>query len=217
MGPERDGGRGVLRVALAPDAPLVHAGTASLLRSAGSDVTVVELPSSPGGLATIDVVLYDPALGAPPDLSVEGARSPVLIGFSWSVRSDTAIRARSDGAAALLSKDLPGRQLLAAIRDAHAGRRGDYVVAPEAKASDRSVPEAIDDLSPRELEMLQMITEGLSNDEIARSLYLSINSVKTYIRAAYRKIGVTRRPQAVLWGVHHGFATEPTLRETLDR
>ena len=45
---------------------------------------------------------------------------------------------------------------------------------------------------------------GLSNDEIARRLYLSINSVKTYIRSAYRKIGVTRRTQAAMWWVEHG-------------
>jgi hypothetical protein len=43
---------------------------------------------------------------------------------------------------------------------------------------------------------------------------LSINSVKTYVRSAYRKINVQRRPQAVLWGVQHGFRPD-TLR-TLD-
>ena len=68
---------------------------------------------------------------------------------------------------------------------------------------------AAEELSPRETEVLQMITEGLSNDEIARRLYLSINSVKTYIRTAYRKIGVTRRPQAVLWGVQQGWGDRP--------
>ncbi len=50
-----------------------------------------------------------------------------------------------------------------------------------------------------------LITQGLSNQEIADRSYLSINSVKTYIRTAYRKIGVTRRSQAVVWGMKHGF------------
>ena len=36
-------------------------------------------------------------------------------------------------------------------------------------------------------------------------MYLSINTVKTYIRSAYRKIGVTTRPHAILWGIQHGF------------
>ncbi|WP_227463595.1 helix-turn-helix domain-containing protein [Nocardioides lijunqiniae] len=59
-------------------------------------------------------------------------------------------------------------------------------------------------LSHREAEMLHLITCGLSNQEIADALYLSINSVKTYIRSAYRKIEVTRRSQAVAWSVRRG-------------
>ena len=60
-------------------------------------------------------------------------------------------------------------------------------------------------LTARESEVLSLITQGLSNQEIADRCYLSINSVKTYIRTAYRKMGVTRRSQAVLWGLAHGF------------
>ena len=58
----------------------------------------------------------------------------------------------------------------------------------------------------------RMITEGLSNQEIADRSFLSINSVKSYIRTGYRKIGVTSRSQAVLWGVQHGFAPEVARR-----
>ena len=57
----------------------------------------------------------------------------------------------------------------------------------------------------RESEIIALITQGLSNQEIAERSYLSINSVKTYIRTAYRKIGVHRRSQAVAWGIAHGF------------
>ena len=46
---------------------------------------------------------------------------------------------------------------------------------------------------------------GLSNQQIADQLYLSINSVKTYIRSTYRKVGVSSRAQAVAWGIQHGF------------
>jgi DNA-binding CsgD family transcriptional regulator len=59
-------------------------------------------------------------------------------------------------------------------------------------------------LSRREADVLHLIACGLSNQEIAGSLYLSINSVKTYIRSAYRRIGVTRRSQAVAWSVRRG-------------
>jgi NarL family two-component system response regulator LiaR len=62
-------------------------------------------------------------------------------------------------------------------------------------------------LSVREAEIVAGICRGLSNAEIAGELYLSINSVKTYIRSAYRKMGVTRRSQAVVWGIEHGYRT----------
>ncbi|WP_257478675.1 response regulator transcription factor [Acidipropionibacterium jensenii] len=59
-------------------------------------------------------------------------------------------------------------------------------------------------LSVREAQMLALICEGATNDEIASTCYLTINSVKTYIRHAYRKIGVGRRSQAIVWGSRHG-------------
>jgi two-component system, NarL family, response regulator LiaR len=61
-------------------------------------------------------------------------------------------------------------------------------------------------LSARESEVIALIARGLSNQEIADRAYLSINSVKTYIRSAYRKIEVTSRSQAVLWALAHGLA-----------
>ena len=48
----------------------------------------------------------------------------------------------------------------------------------------------------------------MPNQEIAARVFLSINSVKTYIRTAYRKMGVKTRPQAVLWLLRHGFDPE---------
>ena len=59
-------------------------------------------------------------------------------------------------------------------------------------------------LTQRELDVLGLIAGGRSNAEIAETLFVSINSVKTYIRGAYRKIGVERRAQAVLWAEQHG-------------
>jgi DNA-binding CsgD family transcriptional regulator len=70
-------------------------------------------------------------------------------------------------------------------------------------------------LSAREAEILTMIAAGMSNQEIADRSYLSINSVKTYIRSAYAKIGAVRRTQAVRWALENGFASTPhTSAET---
>jgi phosphoenolpyruvate carboxylase len=67
-------------------------------------------------------------------------------------------------------------------------------------------------LSAREAEVLALIAQGLSNQEIADRAFLSINSVKTYIRSAYRKIGVERRTQAVLWATQNGFVPTRSRR-----
>ena len=64
-------------------------------------------------------------------------------------------------------------------------------------------------LTPREASVIRLITNGLSNEEVALHLNLSINSVKSYIRSTYRKIGAGSRAQAVVWGVRNGFLCEP--------
>jgi DNA-binding CsgD family transcriptional regulator len=60
-------------------------------------------------------------------------------------------------------------------------------------------------LSTREAEVLELICRGMSNLEIADQLFVSVNSVKTYVRQIYQKIGVSRRAQAVAWGLAQGF------------
>jgi DNA-binding NarL/FixJ family response regulator len=60
-------------------------------------------------------------------------------------------------------------------------------------------------LTDRESEILALITQGRNNADVAALTYLSPNTVKSYIRAIYRKINVASRTQAVLWGVKHGF------------
>ena len=51
--------------------------------------------------------------------------------------------------------------------------------------------------------MLRRITEGMSNQQIAADLFISLNSVKTYVRTAYRKLGISSRTQAVRWMLLH--------------
>jgi NarL family two-component system response regulator LiaR len=55
--------------------------------------------------------------------------------------------------------------------------------------------------------VLVLLTQGLTNKQIADRLYLSINSVKTYVRNAYSKIGAANRSQAVGWAIHHGLGS----------
>jgi DNA-binding CsgD family transcriptional regulator len=62
-----------------------------------------------------------------------------------------------------------------------------------------------------------MIATGMSNREIADRSYLSINTVKSYIRSAYRKVGAERRSQAVLWALEHGFTAIPATSAPTER
>lgn len=63
-------------------------------------------------------------------------------------------------------------------------------------------------LTKRESEVLSLITAGWSNQDIAEQIYLSPNTLKSYIRGAYRKIEVTTRARAVIRGMTHGMATQ---------
>lgn len=59
-------------------------------------------------------------------------------------------------------------------------------------------------LSTKEVEVLQLIGTGISNAAIAAHMQVSLNTVKTYIRSAYKKIGVPNRSRAVLWWAENG-------------
>ncbi|MBD2465242.1 response regulator transcription factor [Oscillatoria sp. FACHB-1407] len=59
-------------------------------------------------------------------------------------------------------------------------------------------------LSSREREVLKLITEGASNPEIARRLYLSPNTIKTHVRSILNKLGVEHRLQAAVVALRHG-------------
>jgi len=81
----------------------------------------------------------------------------------------------------------------------------------EARGGGRRLPGLADGLTRREGEVIALIASGLSNQEIAERSHVSINSIKSYIRSAYRKMGVASRSQAVLWGVENGFVPEVIL------
>ena len=207
-----------LRLAIVDDYAVVIAGVASFL--AAERIDVVETGALSPVISDVDIVLYDTfgqIQGTGIDLEdfVRDSGAKVVI-YSWNLQPQMIQEALAGGARGYLSKVLTGPEIVAALERV---MRGEIVVVPGDHET--SVDGAGDwpgraaGLSPREAEILALITQGLTNQQIAERVFLSINSVKTYIRSAYRKIGVERRSQAVLWGVGHGF--EPDSLRTVDQ
>jgi DNA-binding NarL/FixJ family response regulator len=151
-----------------------------------------------------EVVLYD-SLGVHTDNGTDLSRllrrdGPVVVTISRDLRPDLRARALALGAHSWVSMSVRSQELIDAI---------------EAVVEGRDVPGRVDrlgsdvSLTPREVEVLSLIAQGCSNLEVAERLYLSINSVKTYIRSAYAKIGATSRSRAVAWCLQNGFAPPP--------
>ncbi|WP_228760053.1 response regulator transcription factor [Pseudactinotalea sp. HY158] len=81
--------------------------------------------------------------------------------------------------------------------------------ARTARIVDGDWPGRGDGLTQREAEVLALIAEGLTNAQIAQRLHVTPNSVKSFIRSCYRRIGATSRAGAILWAIEHGFRPGP--------
>jgi DNA-binding NarL/FixJ family response regulator len=129
-------------------------------------------------------------------------------------RPDLAARAVAKGVDACVTLASDVDEILGALRSAVASGRRPEAHGPELEVSgpDAVLGEEVG-LTPRESEVLRCLSLGLTNQQIADRCYLSVNSVKSYIRSAYRRIGVTSRSQAVVWCIQHGF--EPPTDEEL--
>ena len=196
-------------IAVVNDHPVVVAGVAKMLEE-DKRIAVVELDSMVAPGKPVDVVLFDAyaRAGGPAQTVAELASDPRIdriAVFSWNVQPEQIEEVLNVGAHSYISKSLTPHELADALFRVG---RGERVVEPAPVADEQAAmndwPGRAAGLSPRESEVVALITAGLTNDEIARSCYLSINSVKTYIRSAYRKMGVERRSQAVAWGIENG-------------
>lgn len=201
-----------LRVALVDDYEVVVAGLAQMLRPFEAQVEVVELDAGTTDLHRhVDVVLYDTfaqprgeSLRRPSVESLlDRARCEHLVVYTWRVDDDIVAAGRQAGAHGCVGKHVSAEQLVESLERVCAGE--EVVVRGQAEeVAEGDWPGRSAGLSERESEVLALITQGLPNEKVAACAYLSINTVKTYVRSAYRKIGVTSRSQAVLWGVEHG-------------
>jgi two-component system, NarL family, response regulator LiaR len=197
-----------VRVAVVNDYAIVVAGIAAVLEPFGDRVEVVELDSRLPVVSDVDVVLYD-SFGQPQGEAmrlgeiVATDSSRVLV-ISWNTHPHMVGQALTAGAAGYVAKSITGEGLVEAIERVHRGE----TVRPAAEDDGDEFgawPGQDLGLTPREAEVLALICQGLSNQEIAERAYIGANTLKTYIRTLYGKLGVESRVRAVLWGIDHGF------------
>ncbi|ACP34046.1 response regulator [Corynebacterium aurimucosum] len=196
----------MVNVMLIDDHPVVRAGLRAILNAfpdievvlEGSDGSAVEKLADADG-PHIDVVVCDIQM---PDVDGIAATRrvreldgpPVLILTTYDTQADI-LAAVEAGALGYLLKDAPEDTLHTAVLDTAAGKR---TLAPEVTnllAERLAQPETA--LSPRELEILQALSTGASNKQIAQRLFISEATVKTHLIHVYQKLGVETRTAAV--------------------
>jgi len=203
-----------ITIALVDDYDVVVIGVANILGQYPERVVIAEIDTNQPLSDEVDVVLYDSFAQPESDhdeikVLVENPRARRVVVYTWNFHPDLVEQARKQGVQGYISKSLPGSDLVAALEAVHAGEVVVSEPPPRARpASGSDWPGRGKGLSDRESEVLALITQGKSNAEIAALCYLSINTVKSYVRSVYRKIDVESRTKAVLWGVENGFTPD---------
>lgn len=207
-----------VHVSVINDFDVVVAGVRALLAPFSDRVLVVDTQLQDTPDVSVDVALFD-TFAATPDwqsrlaeLAADPAVRAVAV-YSFMTDPRAVEDSLAAGAGGYLAKSRTAAELVEGIELIAAGHRvvdrgGRHGVTPNDSTAGDHWPAEDVGLTPRESEMLSLIVRGYSNEEIARSRYLSPNTVKSYIREAYRKIGVTTRAQAVAWGMRNGLEAD---------
>ncbi len=193
---------------------MVVVGVATMLEPYRDRVLICEIDTNEPLVDPVDIVLYDTFAQPESDQSdiaelIANPRARRVVVYTWNFHPELLASARRHGAHGYLSKALPARELVRALEAVHAGETVVSETPQRARsASGLDWPGRGEGLTDRESEILALITQGKSNAEVAQLTFLSPNTIKSYIRSVYRKIGVTSRTQAVLWGVANGFTPD---------
>ncbi|MBO0812834.1 MAG: response regulator transcription factor [Microlunatus sp.] len=217
----------MIRVLLVDDQALVRAGFRGLIDSA-SDIRVVGEAGNGGEAVAMarelvpDVVLMD--LRMPEvdgvtataritgDARLGGVRVLVLTTFTEEPEVFGALRA---GASGFLVKDAEPEELLEAVRTVAAGEAllsprvtrsviAHFVAQQPTDPPGRREPPELEWLTPREREVVRLVAQGRTNDEIARQLVVSPLTAKTHVSRAMTKVGARDRAQLVVFGYESG-------------
>jgi DNA-binding NarL/FixJ family response regulator len=192
-----------ITVSIINDYELVVRGVAAMLAPFEARIRVLEAEAGQGPSASVDVALFDTFAGRRHTLSraaemVRQATVRHVVLYTWDA-APAFVRAAADvGVSGVVLKTRSAEVLVDSIERIVAGERVGFDVDASAGAAARMV-----DLSDRESEVLALIAKGLTNAQIAEELYLSIETVKTYVKRLYAKLDVHNRAQAAVAASSH--------------
>jgi DNA-binding NarL/FixJ family response regulator len=211
-----------IKVLIADDQALVRAGFRMILET-DPDVRVVAEADEGAGAV-------EAALRTRPDIALMDIRMPGMDGLEATRRimaapspprvlilttfdlDEYVFDALAAGASGFLLKDVAPEQLLAGIRII---AQGDSLLSPSVTRrliesfvrdgrQSREPPPVLEELTPRELEILQLVARGLSNSEIAEQLVVSSTTIKTHVARVLMKLALRDRIQAVVFAYENG-------------
>ena len=207
-----------IRIVIADDHPVVRQGLATVL---GQEEGLEVVGQAANGLEAVDQ-----ARKLQPDIILMDLQMPEMDGVEaiQTIRTETSdigiiilttydtddyiFRGIEAGARGYLLKDSPPEEVIKAIHTVH---KGESMIQPRvasrlldrfSQLSHDSVPEEV--LSPREVQVLQLIAKSAVNKEIANELFIGESTVKTHIIHIFNKLGVKGRTEAVTEGVKRG-------------
>jgi DNA-binding NarL/FixJ family response regulator len=205
----------VIRVVIADDQPLVRSGLRMILQAEHDIEVVTDVADGAAALEAVttsppDVLLLDvqmpgvDGLAVIEQLAASDVATKVLMLTTFDL-DEYVYRAMRAGASGFLLKDMPGEDIVSAIRQAARGVDGLLAPAVTRRLIDRftagspkPVGASLDRLTERELDVLRCVGRGRSNAEIAAELFIGETTVKTHVARILMKLGLRDRVQAAI-------------------
>jgi two-component system, NarL family, response regulator len=202
-----------IRILIADDHPVVRAGLTSMLgtqtelevvgTAASGEEAMIKLEQTKPDVLLLDLRMHGMS-GVETLQAMKRAGSQTRAMILTSFETDEDIyRAVQAGAYGYLLKDTSLREMVTAIRTVHGGKK--YIPQEiAARLADRMMRT---DLTPREVEILQMLAKGQTNKQIGRELGISENTVKNHVNSIIEKLEVSDRTQAATTAIQRGLIT----------
>ena len=200
-----------IRVLVVDDHPPMRIGLVALIKSQQGMDVIAEASDGEEAIEVYDDVLPDivlmdlrmPGMGGVEAILAIRKKHPearVIVLSTYDLDEDIH-RAIQSGAKSYLLKDMPTEEIASAIRWVHSG--GDTSLPPQVaeRLNERSQRQQ---LTERERDVLEALIKGRSNKEIASSLYISEDTVKSHLKTLFAKLRVRDRTEAAVEAIRHG-------------